>query len=95
MMILGDNIFHGNFQCFRDAVQKQQNNGVNAHTFAYPVKDLERYGIIEFDKNRESYFNRRKPKAPKSQYAILGLNVLDGSAAKTYNFWWKCRIEKS
>ena len=48
MMILGDNLFHGNFNCFRNAVSKQleKKDGVKAHIFAYPVKDPERYGVV-------------------------------------------------
>ena len=85
MMILGDNLFHGNFQCFRDAVEKQKKkeNGVKAHIFAYPVADPERYGVVEFDKKTGRVISiEEKPSNPKSHFAIPGLYILDGSAAE-------------
>lgn len=83
MMILGDNLFHGNFQCFRDAALKQKNKegGARAHIFAYPVTDPERYGVVEFDKKTGRVLSiEEKPKNPKSNFAIPGLYMLDGSA---------------
>lgn len=85
MMILGDNLFHGNFQCFRDAVEKQKKkeNGVKAHIFAYPVADPERYGVVEFEKKTGKVISiEEKPTKPKSHFAIPGLYILDGSAAE-------------
>ncbi len=83
MMILGDNLFHGNFDCFRKAVKKQleKKDGVKAHIFAYPVQDPERYGVVEFEKSTGRVLSiEEKPKHPKSHFAIPGLYLLDGSA---------------
>lgn len=83
MMILGDNLFHGNFDCFREAVQKQieKKDGVKAHIFAYPVQDPQRYGVVEFEKSSGKVLSiEEKPKEPKSNFAIPGLYILDGSA---------------
>src|SRR3989339_565753 len=48
MMILGDNLFHGDFNNFRVAVNNQINNkqNIKAHVFAYPVTDPQRYGVV-------------------------------------------------
>ena len=53
MMILGDNLFYGDFACFRRAVEKQENklDSFDARIFAYPVRDPERFGVVEFDPN--------------------------------------------
>lgn len=82
-MILGDNLFHGDFTCFREAVKKQneKKDNVKAHIFAYPVKDPERYGVVEFDKETNKVISiEEKPSSPKSNFAIPGLYILDGSA---------------
>lgn len=83
MMILGDNLFHGSFECFRNAIkkQKEKKDGVKAHIFAYPVHDPERYGVVEFEKQTMKVISiEEKPEKPKSNYAIPGLYILDGSA---------------
>ena len=69
-LILGDNIFYGN-QCekfFKDACNS--NNNV---IFGYPVKDPERYGVVEFDENENIISIEEKPKKPKSHYAVPGI----------------------
>lgn len=83
LMVLGDNLFHGNFSSFRDAVEKQKKkaDGLKAQVFAYPVTDPERYGVVEFDKKtKEVKSIVEKPTHPKSNYAIPGLYLLDGTA---------------
>lgn len=80
MMVLGDNLFHGNFACFRDAVAKQKNkpDGLKAQVFAYQVTDPERYGVVEFDKKSKKVISIvEKPKNPKSPFAIPGLYLFD------------------
>ena len=44
-----------------------------ATVFGYPVKDPQRYGVIEFDKNKKVISIEEKPKKPKSNYAAVGL----------------------
>lgn len=83
LMILGDNLFHGNFAPFRSAVKALENNEADcsARIFAYPVSDPERYGVVEFDSKTMNVLSiEEKPKAPKSNYAIPGLYLFDGSA---------------
>lgn len=83
MMILGDNLFHGSFECFRSAIkkQKERKDGVKAHIFAYPVTDPERYGVVEFEKKSLKVLSiEEKPTKPRSNFAIPGLYILDGSA---------------
>jgi glucose-1-phosphate thymidylyltransferase len=70
-LILGDNIFYGHDL----AVDLQQavKNVRGATIFAYPVQDPERYGVIEFDRNRKVLSIEEKPRLPKSRYAQTGL----------------------
>ena len=74
-LILGDNIFYGNnlSQILKTAVSRE--NG--ATVFAYPVKDPERYGVIEFGKNGRAISLEEKPDKPRSIYAITGLYFYD------------------
>lgn len=74
-LILGDNIFYGHdlSKLVRNATQKE--NG--ATIFAYYVKDSERYGIVEFDKNRKAISLEEKPEKPKSNFAVTGLYFYD------------------
>lgn len=72
-MILGDNIFYGNG--FDKKLQIAYNNAINgeATIFGYQVKDPERFGIMELDKNNNVVSVEEKPENPKSDYAITGL----------------------
>ncbi len=76
-MILGDNIFYGAgfSQTLKDA-SKRAENGM-ATIFGYHVKDPERYGVVEFDKNGKVLSLEEKPKNPKSNYAVTGLYFYD------------------
>ena len=73
-LILGDNIFygHGFSDILKDAI-KFVKEEKKALIFAYYVKDPERYGVVEFDKNGNVISIEEKPKKPKSRYAIVGL----------------------
>jgi len=85
MMVLGDNLFHGDFNNFRNAVKNQIRNDQNskAHIFAYPVTDPQRYGVVEFDKQSGKVISiEEKPAKPKSNFAIPGLYIFDGSSSK-------------
>jgi glucose-1-phosphate thymidylyltransferase len=74
-LILGDNIFygHGVSELFRSAIA--HNNG--ATVFAYHVSDPERYGVVEFDKDRKALSIEEKPVQPKSNWAVTGLYFYD------------------
>ena len=76
-MILGDNIFYGGYfrRDLSDAVKDAQNGKVTI--FGYYVKDPERFGIVEFDKDKNVLSVEEKPKEPKSNYCITGLYFYD------------------
>lgn len=75
-LILGDNIFYGAgyLERVRSAVTEQK---PGATVFAYPVRDPERYGVVEFDGNFMALSIEEKPDVPKSHYAVPGLYVYD------------------
>lgn len=72
-MVLGDNIFYGGWfrKNLSEAVYNAENG--NATIFGYYVKDPSRFGIVEFDKDRNVVSVEEKPKNPKSNYCITGL----------------------
>ena len=73
-LVLGDNIFHGNgfVPMLREAVRSAEEDGL-ATVFGYWVHDPERYGVAEFDGEGNCLSIEEKPKAPKSNYAVVGL----------------------
>jgi glucose-1-phosphate thymidylyltransferase len=72
-LILGDNIFYGKLDFFRDALAIEK----GAYIFGYQVRDPERYGVVEFDRNGRVISLEEKPKKPKTQFAVPGLYVYD------------------
>ena len=76
-MVLGDNIFYGGW--FRKNLAEAVKNAENgqATIFGYYVKDPERFGIVEFDKERNVISVEEKPENPKSNYCITGLYFYD------------------
>ena len=74
-LILGDNIFYGNSlqSVLRNAVSMEWGGLI----FGYPVRDPERYGVVEFDADGKVLGIEEKPKKPKSQYAVPGLYIYD------------------
>jgi glucose-1-phosphate thymidylyltransferase len=73
-LILGDNIFYGKLDFYREALALDH----GACVFGYQVRDPERYGVVEFDKNGKAISLEEKPKKPKSHFAVPGLYVYDG-----------------
>ena len=74
-LVLGDNIFYG--QGFRRLLELAMNQPDGATIFGYPVRDPERYGVIEFDEAGNALSIEEKPKHPKSRYAVPGLYFYD------------------
>jgi len=77
-LILGDNIFYGSFGL--DAIVRDFDSG--ATIFGYPVRDPERYGVVEFDDEGRVLGLEEKPSRPRSKYAIPGLYVYDGQVVE-------------
>ena len=74
-LILGDNIFHGHG--FSTLMKHAIANNNGATVFGYTVKDPERFGVVEFDKNKKVISLEEKPLLPKSNYAVTGLYFYD------------------
>jgi glucose-1-phosphate thymidylyltransferase len=74
-LILGDNIFYG--QGFLKMLARAVDRPEGATVFAYPVKDPERYGVVEFDSAGKARSLEEKPKEPKSHFAVTGLYFYD------------------
>jgi len=79
-MILGDNIFYGHG--FGDALLRTAEIKHGACVFGYYVTDPDRYGVVEFDKDRKVISIEEKPAKPKSNYAVTGLYFYDNSVVK-------------
>jgi len=79
-LILGDNIFfgHGLPGQLRNAAQLDQ----GALIFAYPVRDPERYGVVEFNESGKALSIEEKPKHPRSHYAVPGIYFYDQQVAE-------------
>jgi glucose-1-phosphate thymidylyltransferase len=79
-LVLGDNLFHGH-----DLVpQLQSSNGGDegATVFAYPVRDPERYGVVEFAGDGRVVGIEEKPSKPRSRYAVTGLYFYDATVVE-------------
>ena len=72
-LILGDNIFYGAIGL--EGIVEGVTTG--AVIFGYPVRDPERYGVVEFDATGRVLTLEEKPAQPRSRYAIPGLYVYD------------------
>jgi glucose-1-phosphate thymidylyltransferase len=79
-LVLGDNIFYGNE--LTELLQRASAAKSGATVFAYPVKDPERYGVIEFDSHGKAIGIEEKPKQPKSRYAVVGLYFYDNRVVR-------------
>ena len=79
-LVLGDNIFYG--QGFSKTLQASAAISSGARVFGYYVSDPERYGVAEFDREHRVLSIEEKPKAPKSNYAVVGLYFYDNEVIR-------------
>ncbi|AZC22015.1 glucose-1-phosphate thymidylyltransferase RfbA [Pseudomonas sessilinigenes] len=79
-LILGDNIFHG--QYFGEQLSVAAKRASGATVFGYWVKDPERFGVIDFDNEGRALSIEEKPKHPKSSYAVTGLYFYDNDVVQ-------------
>jgi glucose-1-phosphate thymidylyltransferase len=79
-LILGDNIFFGHG--LAGQLKKSARLKSGAIVFAYPVKDPERYGVVEFDAKGRAVSIEEKPSKPRSHFAVPGLYFYDGRVSE-------------
>ena len=82
-LVLGDNIFYGGGFSGKliSSVRNVEENG-RATVFAYPVKDPQRYGVVEFDESGCAVSIEEKPQVPRSKFAVTGLYFYPNSVVK-------------
>ncbi|MGC6424321.1 MAG: glucose-1-phosphate thymidylyltransferase RfbA [Lentimonas sp.] len=78
-LVLGDNIFYGSGF---GRLLRQHTDPDGAVVFAAPVHDPERYGVVEFDAERNAVSIEEKPDTPKSNYAVPGLYFYDNDVVE-------------
>jgi len=78
-LVLGDNIFHGDGMAKLLQASSDPEGGV---VFAYQVSDPERYGVVEFDADKNAISIEEKPEKPKSDYAVPGLYFYDNEVVE-------------
>ena len=82
-LVLGDNIFYG--QGFSPKLANAVSRKQGATIFGYQVKDPERFGVVEFDKNMRAISIEEKPVKPKSNFAVTGLYFYDNDVVELAN----------
>ena len=82
-LVLGDNIFFGQgfSKTLQSVVKNTQDKG-GATVFGYKVKDPQRFGVVDFDKNGKALSIEEKPASPKSNYAVTGLYFYDNKVVE-------------
>jgi len=75
VLILGDNIFYGDDLI--EKLRKASNKKKSSTIFGYKVKDPERYGVIEFGRDKKVKSIEEKPPVPKSRFAVTGIYFYD------------------
>ena len=79
-MVLGDNIFYGHG--FQGMLMRVASRPTGATVFAYPVKDPERYGVVELDAQGRPLAIVEKPPQPRSNLAVTGLYFYDNQVVE-------------
>jgi len=79
-LILGDNIFYGSG--LPEMLSREAQIQKGATVFAYPVKDPERYGVVEFNDQFQAVSLEEKPAHPRSNFAIPGIYFYDNSVVE-------------
>jgi glucose-1-phosphate thymidylyltransferase len=79
-LILGDNIFFGSH--LSDILRRSATLTEGARIFAYPVRDPERYGVVEFDSEGKVLSLEEKPAKPKSNHAVPGIYFYDSTVVE-------------
>ena len=78
-LILGDNIFYGSgLSSILQSINKPEGGVI----FAYHVQDPERYGVVEFDKDKRAISIEEKPLRPKSNFAVPGIYFYDNDVVE-------------
>jgi len=79
-LILGDNLFHG--EGLINQLKYACNQEFGGTVFAYAVDDPERYGVIEFNQNKQVISIEEKPRVAKSRYALTGIYFYDSKVVE-------------
>ena len=79
-LVLGDNIFYG--RGFQGILNSAAGLQTGATIFGYEVRDPERYGVVEFDAERNAISLEEKPQEPKSSFAVPGLYFYDNDVVE-------------
>ncbi len=81
-LVLGDNLFHGHDLIPQLLASNGDGAEAGATVFAYPVRDPQRYGVVEFAADGRVLSLEEKPAKPKSRYAVTGLYFYDASVVE-------------